>query len=720
MPTDPANKRSPQRVQAMLRTTGRWLSIVIVGGSVLWLALSRTSPSSQSYPDDRALLRAEPSEWLSYGRDLGGTHYSPLAQLNTDNVGELGLAWYYDTNSYPGQLEGTPLVANGTLYSTLTWSVVFAVDARTGEEKWRWDPQIPQQTFVTDARGIRHRRGPSLCCGPVNRGLALYKDRVYVGLLDGSLVSLNAETGKVIWRVQTTAPGDDYTITGAPRVINGMVIVGNSGAEFGLRGFISAYDAETGEMIWRFYTVPGDPSLPFESEALERAAETWSGAWWRFGGGGTVWDGMAYDPELDLFYFGVGNGGPWPRDIRSPGGGDNLYISSIVAIRPKTGEYVWHYQTTPGDDWDYAATQPLVLADLVIDGRLRKVVMQAPKNGFFYVIDRETGEFISGKPFAHVTWASGIDPETGRPIETSIGRYGPEGAMISPATDGAHNWHSMAWHPGLKLAFIPGQETEGFFALDTDFALQPGRMNTGLRRRAFQPATTAPRPPASPRIDPNVVGLGGQQKEGFLVAWDPIAQEERWRIQFEEPGVTGGTLATAGGLLFHGDGKGIFRAYRASDGKSLWEVQLAPGFANPITYELDGQQYVSVVTGRGGTLAPGRVYTFALGAQTEVPSMAMRKPPPPPPIEPPPGGFAENENANDAVLQDLGLPGRQLVLQNCVSCHPATALARNRMPREGWQMMVTAMVNRWLAGSVTAGESDAIVDYLARAFGEGT
>ena len=516
-----------------------WLGVAFFGGFGALIATAQQAASQAPYPDDQSLLQAPAEEWLTYGRDHAGTHFSPVDQINVGNVDQLGLAWSYDLGAYPGQLEGTPLVANGTLYGTLTWSVVYAVDARTGEEKWRWDPLIPQQQYVTDSRGIRHRRGPSLCCGPVNRGVALYEGKVYVGLLDGRLVALDADTGEEIWTVAVTSPQDDYSITGAPRVINGMVITGNSGSEFGVRGFVSAYDADTGESIWRTYTVPGDPSKPFESEALARAAETWYGSWWRFGGGGTVWDGMAYDPELDLLYFGVGNGAPWPRDIRSPGGGDNLYLASIMAVRPSTGEYVWHYQTSPGDDWDYAATQPLILADLVIDGRERKVIMQAPKNGFFYVIDRVSGEFISGKPFAEVTWATAIDSETGRPIETPSARYGIEGAQLSPGSDGAHNWHSTSWNPETGLVYLPGQETSRWYSVDPDFALQLGQPAFGMGRRRPNQAQPSFAPAASAsRLQDRRLGHGTGKSIHRL--WASAGREAFWSRGIRSPRKNGG------------------------------------------------------------------------------------------------------------------------------------------------------------------------------------
>ena len=340
--------------------------------------------------DAAALMEAAPEEWLTYGRDQAETHHSPLDQINAGNVDRLGLAWSWEIPKTGARLEATPLVSDGVMYATGPHSFVFALDARTGEKLWQWDPGIPDE----------RQGGPSVCCGDVNRGVAIYGDKLFAGLLDGRLVALNKETGLVEWVVQTTPPGQDYSITGAPRIAAGNVIIGNGGAEYGIRGFVTAYDAETGVQAWRTYTVPGNPADGFESEAMRVAAESWTGEWWVVGGGGSVWDAFAYDPEANLLYVGTGNGAPWSRDIRSPGGGDNLYLSSILALNADDGELVWHYQTTPGDDWDYTATQPLMLLDLTIDGRDRKVIVQAPKNGFFFVIDRLTGEFISGEPYA--------------------------------------------------------------------------------------------------------------------------------------------------------------------------------------------------------------------------------------------------------------------------------------------------------------------------------
>ena len=669
-------------------------------------------PKAQAGPD---------SEWPMYGLDAAETHYSPLAQITEANVARLGLVWAADLDAFPGQIQGTPLVVDGTIYATGPWSVVVAVDARSGKVRWRWDPQIPHPTFKTDARGLRTRLGPSLCCGPVNRGVAYHDGKVFVGTLDSRLVALDARTGRTVWSAQVASKADDYSITSAPRVIKGRVITGSSGSEFGVRGFVAAYDAQTGQQVWRFWTVPGDPSLGFENAAMERAAKTWNGAWWKYGGGGTPWDGMAYDPELDLLYLGTGNGSPWSRELRSPGGGDNLYLCSIIALRPETGEYVWHYQTTPADNWDYASTQPIVLADLKLDGRVRKVLMQAPKNGFFYVIDRSNGQFISAQPFTRVTWAKGIDQVTGRPIEAPEADYGTTGQRLSPGSDGAHSWHAMAWHPGAGLAYIPGQDTTGTFAWDPDFQHQVGRMNTGRPRNRPAPADAATHPggapaapPAAPttlpvRRPPQIVGAGGGQQQGaFLVAWDPIAQKEKWRLTFDRPGITGGTLATAGNLLFHGSNDGSYSAYAADSGRKLWSIPLAPGFANPVTYTIDGVQYVTVATGRSGAQAPGRLYTFAIDGKGAVPSME--------PVAPPedPSGINTAE-AIRAEFDRVGLPdepARALVQQLCGGCHQPTVVTRFRQPEDGWRETVANMVGRGMPG--TPEQRETIIKYLSR------
>jgi quinohemoprotein ethanol dehydrogenase len=556
--------------------------------------------------DDARLADADRDigNWLLNGRTYADQRFSPLDQISENNVEQLGLRWSLETHTRRG-LEATLIVVDGVLYASGSWSVVFAVDARTGREIWRWDPQVPRSY------------GQRACCDVVNRGVAVYQGRVYASILDGRIAALDAATGALVWETQTVDPNLPYTITGAPRVVEGKVIIGNSGAEYGVRGYVSAYDAESGEFVWRTFIVPGDPSLPFESKALEVAAETWTGEWWKLGGGGTAWDAIVYDPELRLLYVGTGNGSPWARKYRSPGGGDNLYLCSILALDPENGELVWHYQTTPGDNWDFTSTQPLMLADLRIDGETRKVIMQAPKNGFFYVIDRLTGKLISAENFVEVTWARGIDTETGRPIENpdldySSGRDGRKTVLPSPM--GGHNWHPMSYNPDTGLVYIPAQEIAWDFELTETFEHRPGVFNLGVE---LATGDTFPRESVS----------------GHLLAWDPVKQREVWRAQYDLP-ANGGTLSTAGNLVFHGTSDGRFVAYRASDGELLWEMPSGTSIiAAPVSYLVDGQQFISVLAGWGGdfglfggdaALAAGannigRLLTFALGGRASIP-----------------------------------------------------------------------------------------------------
>jgi PQQ-dependent dehydrogenase (methanol/ethanol family) len=618
------------------------------------------APATPVAAVDDARIRAadaEPHNWMSHGRTYDEQRFSPLEQINTANVAQLGLDWFFDFPTNRG-MEATPIVVDGRMFVTSAWSHVYAFDARTGALLWHHDPEVPQSW------------GVHLCCDAVNRGVAVWAGRVYAGTIDGRLIALDAADGRLVWSQQTTPTDKPYSITGAPRVVKGLVIIGNGGAELGVRGFVSAYDAVTGEMKWRFYTVPGDPSQPFESEALARAAETWKGGeWWRIGGGGTVWDSMAYDPELDLLYVGVGNGSPWNTQIRSPGGGDNLYLSSILALRPETGEYVWHYQTTPGETWDYTATQHMILADLPIGGVMRKVIMQAPKNGFFYVLDRATGEFISAEAYALQTWAKGIDATTGRPIVNEEALYRDKATLVFPAPHGAHNWHPMSFSPKTGLVYLPVQEIPFVYKHDEDFRFRPGLWNVGVQIEA----AGMPEDPAGEKQVMDMV-------KGRLVAWDPVAQKERWRVDLGGP-TNGGVLSTAGGLVFEGAARGEFVAYDATDGKELWSTPVQTGaVAAPISYAVDGKQYVALVAGWGGAmpLAGGKVAAMA-GVQNRSRLLVYSldgKQQLPEPAE------APRELAPPPLTADAATVarGKTLYAQYCSACHGDGAVGGGVVP----------------------------------------
>jgi len=561
------------------------LSGLVLGLLVSWAALAATPEDMRKAAsvDGARIGKAdsEPGNWLSNGRTYSEQRFSPLKAIDTKNVGTLGMAWAHDMDSTRG-LEATPIVIDGVMYLTGTWSIVQAIDARTGKNLWTFDPEVPGQW-------ARYA-----CCDVVNRGVAVWEGKVYVGTIDGRLIALDAGTGKPVWSVDTIDGKAPYTITGAPRVVKGKVIIGNGGAELGVRGFITAYDATTGKQAWRFYTVPGDPAKPFEHPELAAAAKTWKGGeWWKIGGGGTAWDGMAYDPDMNLLYVGTGNGSPWIRYLRSPGGGDNLYLSSILAIDPDTGHLKWHYQTTPGDTWDFTATQPVILADMKIDGRDRKVLMQAPKNGFFYVLDRATGEVLSAKAYIGMNWANGFDMKTKRPIENPEMNF-KDGKMkvIKPSPAGGHNWHPMSFSPDTGLVYIPIHEISFPYSYDTHHSYKqvPGWWNLGIDMDHLTDLTAY--------ADP-------EKLSGYLLAWDPVKQEARWTVEY--PGArNGGTLATAGNLVFMGAADGTFSAFNATTGERVWTVQTGLGIiAAPVSYELDGEQYVAVMAGYGGGVIAG-------------------------------------------------------------------------------------------------------------------
>jgi len=612
--------------------------------------------------DTSRLVHADndPGNWMSYGRTYSEQRFSPLKQINDQNVGQLALAWYVDLDSHRGD-EATPIVVDGVMYFTTAWSKVFAVKAATGEKLWSYDPKVPPEWAI------------NACCDVVNRGVAVWRGKVFLATLDGRLVALEAATGKPAWETLTVDRNYRYSITGAPRVVTGKVLIGNGGSEYGVRGYISAYDADTGKMAWRFYTVPGDPAKPFEAPILEKAAKTWTGRWWNVGGGGTVWDSISYDPELDLVYFGVGNGTPWDRPARSPRGGDNLFICSIVALKADTGEYVWHYQETPGDAWDYDSNQSIVLADLTINNSPRKVLLHAPKNGFFYVLDRATGELLSAKPYTAVTWASSIDLKTGRPILNPDALYENQksGSPLVPGPDGGHTWHSMSFSPLTGLAYIPVSDS-GFLYKSGQHPRQSAlAFNVGID-------FVAAGMPQKPEIKKAILAT----IKGHLSAWDPLQQKEIWRVDRKTP-TNGGLLSTAGNLVFEGTAQGNLEAYRADNGQKLWSADAQSGIvAAPITYTVNGEQYVAVLAGWGGvfTLASGevalsagrtqnihRLLAFKLGSKASLPPLPPFTPPQLKPPKPP--ATAATVHKGEALFQ-----------RYCFTCHGDVAVSGGVLP----------------------------------------
>ncbi len=630
----------------------------MVRGIFLLYCLVFIIMNSQAEVSHERLINAdeEPGSWLTHGRNYAEDRQSPLTSINKENISKLGLAWYFDTGTTRG-LEASPLIIDGVIYSTGSWSKVFANDAVSGQPLWNYDPQVPRAW------------GVNACCDVVNRGVAAWGDSIYFGSLDGRLIALDSATGNLRWETLTIDPARPYTITGAPRIINGKVIIGNGGAEYGVRGYVSAYDAESGELLWRFYTVPGDPSKPFESEAMRMAAKTWTGdVYYEVGGGGTVWDSMAYDPELNLLYFGVGNGSPWNRHIRSPEGGDNLFLSSIIAVNPDTGEYVWHYQTTPADSWDYTATQHIILADLTIANKTRKVLMQAPKNGFFYVIDRQTGELISAEKYTPVSWASHVDLKTGRPVETANANHLLKEQISGPMGLGGHNWHPMAFNKQTGLVYIPAMENSWVYNTIEDFQyFSGGNWNLGQKVEAKYARLQSTLPPLLTQA--TMKGL----LKGRLIAWDPVTQKERWRVDH----VTmwnGGLLTTQSGLVFQGTGDGRFVAYDAESGQRLWQTNTVTGvIAAPVSYEIDGDQYVAVMAGWGGgapvalkmpgsaSAKNGRLLVYKLGGKESLPDVSVEHTMPRPP---------KNRDIDDSVND-----GANLYNIHCMRCHGSNALS---------------------------------------------
>lgn len=584
------------------------LVVGLTGGLALLLA----SCGQQRAPTASSEVSAD--EWPFYGRDQQEQRFSPADEINKLTISGLGLAWEQEVASDRGQ-EATPLMVGGVIYVSTAWSLVYAFDAATGKMLWMFDPETDRSTVV------------KACCDAVNRGVAVADGKVFVGTLDGRLIAIEAKTGKPVWAADTFAgvpPQMKYTITGAPRIAKGVVIIGNGGADMGARGYATAYQIADGKLAWRFYTTPNPKGQPdgaaSDDVLLAKAQDSWGdGEWRNSGGGGTVWDAITYDPDADLVYLGTGNGGPFDYLIRSGGKGDNLFLSSIIAVNPETGKYVWHYQTTPQDSWDYTASQQIVSARLKIGGRDRDVLMQAPKNGFFYVIDCKTGELLSAQPFAPVTWASGVDMKTRRPILKPGVHYTDAPSIQQPGPFGAHSWQAMSYSPRTGLVYIPVQLTTGVYERDPNFKYRPIGQNAGMKPAEF------------PQEQLEAIR---KTSTGQLLAWDPVAQKAVWSVPHRWF-VNGGTLVTGGDLVFQGDMDGFLTAYDAYKGEKLWSFDVGTSIiAPPISYRIKGEQYIAVMAGFGGAggligkLVPehsrrnGRLMVFKLGGTKQVQPVA--------------------------------------------------------------------------------------------------
>ncbi len=613
--------------------------------------------------DDVAIADESQTEnWLAYGRTHSEQRFSPAEQINTDNVAKLKVDWFMDL-PYDVGLVSTPLVINGVMYFTGTMNIIRAVDATNGMLIWEYDPQVAKEIKGRRQTGWKH-----------NRGISFYEGKIFAATWDGRLFALNAKTGEELWMVRTFDAERSLYITGTPKAFKGKVLIGNGGTENGpTRGWVTAYDANTGEEAWKFYIVPGNPADGFENEAMEMAAQTWTGEWWKHGGGGNAWHAFTYDPELDAVYIGTGNGSPWNRKIRSPEGGDNLFLCSIVALDPDTGEYRWHYQTTPGESWDYNSNMDIVLADLNIENQPIKAILHAPKNGFFYVIDRETGKLVSAEPFVETTWATHIDKETGRPVEVPGARYEDSTAYITPNPYGAHSWQAMSYNPQTGLAYFPA------IHLATNYSDAGFNLETWQSKEFEGGFGVNPLPAKQPRDYP-----------ASLIAWDPVKQEAAWQIP-QQRNPNGGTLTTAGNLVFQGRADGMLLAYDAKTGDILWEFNMGLGMtAPPITYQINGKQYVSILVGWGGGAAGlgslfssekfstahlgweygqhmRRLVTFSLEGTADMP-------PQPPPV------FPEPIEAPEFVINtDLAQRGA-LEFGACLPCHGAGAIASGMAP----------------------------------------
>ena len=608
--------------------------------------------------DQQRLERADkdPGSWMSHGRTWSEQRFSPLTQINDRNAQRLGLAWYADLNTYRG-VEATPLAFDGVLYNVSAWSIVTAYDATNGKVLWTYDPKVP-----TDYARIT-------CCGPVSRGLAAWQGKIFVGALDGRLIALDARDGHVLWTADTVDKGQPITITGAPRVVDGNVVIGNSGGDFGARGYMAAWDAGTGKLVWKFYITPGNPGKMPEGAAsdsvMPMAARTWKGEWWKMGGGGNNWDGIVYDPGQHIVYFGTGNGSPHPSRFRSPGGGDNLFLCSIVAVDSRTGHYKWHYQEIPAEEWDYDCTSPLILADIKLGGRQTPVIMHAPKDGFFYVLNRITGKLLSANNYIPNTWASRIDMKTGRPVinPESFPQVKPH--LITPGYGGGHNWNPMSYSPLTGLVYIPlleGYAVESIVE-DDAFKFELGRSTINAGYKNY------------PELRKQLAKEGADREIGYMLAWDPVRQKEAFRISYPHGG-NGGTMTTAGNLLVQGTINKTFAIYRADNGRKLWEMPVGSvPVSGPITYSVRGKQYIAVNAGWNSaivakltnpdgspfTYAPARLLVFALDAK----GVALPPAPPSDNIPDPP---------KTVIAPEVRARGQELYARNCQVCHGVNAV----------------------------------------------
>lgn len=632
--------------------------------ALLVLTLAACRATGPTLVDDASLTAdADGANWLGYGRTYSEQRFSPLTQISAANVAGLRVDWYLDLPDDRG-LVSTPLVRDGVLYFVGSLNIVRAVDATTGELKWAYDPQVMERAGDRVRSGWDH-----------SRGIALWQDKVYVATWDGRLIAVDAATGREVWSTMTVDPEKALYITGAPKVFKGKVLIGNGGTEHGAaRGYVTAYDAETGAQVWRFHIVPGNPTDGFENPAMEKAAKTWTGEWWKVGGGGNAWHGFTYDPELDQLYIGTGNGSPWNQKIRSPGGGDNLFLCSVVALNPDTGEYLWHYQTTPGETWDYNSNMDIVLADLPIGGDTVKALMHAPKNGFFYVIDRRTGKLLSAEPFTEVTWASKVDLATGRPIEVPGARYEDGETTVAPSAWGGHSWHAMSYNPRTGLVYIP------------TLHLGMQMIDQGVEHAQWRsPDWKADLPGEGLGVIPAVVPSREDGRLGSLQAWDPVTQRRVWEVPL--PGFWNpGTMTTAGNLVFQGRADGVFVAYDATTGQVLWQMPLGLGIsAPPITYTVGSRQYVALLVGWGGVAAAAggaeaAAHGWAYGAQRRrlvafSLEGAAELPPQPGPVVTVPIG-SEDFPVNVAAATR----GAAVFAARCQWCHGFGALAAGMAP----------------------------------------